>query len=109
MNCQVTAKLAPERSKPVVAGVLIIDCRHALRWPAALPFELRRRAVGGGPGVKRRHLVELEDLPWWPRVFRDAATDYLVTALRFSRTYTPLVPRLVAAVGRSGATQVTDL
>jgi hypothetical protein len=32
--------------------------------------------VGGGNGrVKRHHLVELEDLSWWPRVFRDAATD----------------------------------
>ena len=30
--------------------------------------------------MKRRHLVELEDLPWWPCAFRDAATDYLVTA-----------------------------
>jgi hypothetical protein len=59
--------------------------------------------------VKRRHLVELEDLPWWPRVFRDAVTDYLATALRLTRTYTALVPRLAAAIQRSGATRITDL
>src|SRR5438105_1164059 len=60
-------------------------------------------------GVKRRHLVELEDLPWWPRVFRDAATDYLVTALRHARTYRGLVPRLVAALERTGTRGITDL
>ena len=59
--------------------------------------------------MKRRHLVELEDLPWWPRVFRDAATDYLVAALRHAKTYAGLAPRLAAAVKRSGATQITDL
>src|SRR5947209_6454688 len=51
-----------------------------------------------GAGLKRRHLVELEDLPWWPRVFRDAATDYLVTALRHVGTYSGLAPRLAAAL-----------
>jgi hypothetical protein len=60
-------------------------------------------------GVKRRQLVELEDLLWWPRVFRDAATDYLVTALRHTRTYSGLVPRLAAALRGAGATQIIDL
>jgi hypothetical protein len=59
--------------------------------------------------MKRRHLVELEDLPWWPRVFRDAATDYLVTALRHARTYRGLTPRLAAALKRTGATRIVDL
>jgi hypothetical protein len=59
--------------------------------------------------MKRLQLVELEDLPWWPRVFRDAATDYLVTALRFSSTYIRLAPRLAAALKRSGATRIIDL
>ena len=59
--------------------------------------------------MKRRHVVELEDLSWWPRLFRDAATDYLVTALRHARTYTRLEPRLAAAIRRSGAGQITDL
>jgi hypothetical protein len=59
--------------------------------------------------VKRRHLVELEDLPWWPRAFRDAATDYLVAALRHGKTYVGLAPRLAAAVKRAGAAQIIDL
>jgi hypothetical protein len=59
--------------------------------------------------VKRRHLVELEDLPWWPRLFRDAATDYLVAALRHAKIYVGLAPRLTAAVKRTGATQIIDL
>jgi hypothetical protein len=65
---------------------------------------------GEGNGrVKRRHLVELEDLSWWPRVFRDAATDYLVAAIRHARVYDGLIPRLAAAVRRCRAGQITDL
>jgi hypothetical protein len=59
--------------------------------------------------VKRRHLVELEDLSWWPRVFRDAATDYLVAAIRHAKLYDGLAPRLAAAVKRAGAERITDL
>ena len=57
----------------------------------------------------RRHLVELEDLQWWPRVFRDAATDYLVAAIHHARLYDGLAPRLAAAVKRCRAGQVIDL
>jgi hypothetical protein len=59
--------------------------------------------------VKRRHLVELEDLPWWPRAFRDAATDYLVAAIRHAKVYDRLAPRLAAAIKKSGADGITDL
>jgi hypothetical protein len=59
--------------------------------------------------MKRRQLVELEDLPWWPRLFRDAVTDYLVMALRHVKTYDALAPRLAEAVRKSGATQIVDL
>jgi hypothetical protein len=59
--------------------------------------------------VKRRQLVELEDLSWWPRAFRDAETDYLATALRVTRTYSVMVPRLAAALKQCGATQIIDL
>ena len=52
--------------------------------------------------MKRRHLVELEDLTWWPRVFRDAETDYLATALRVMRTYSVMVPRLAAGLKECG-------
>ena len=59
--------------------------------------------------MRRRHLVELEDLRWWPAVFRDAATDYLVAALRHAKTYVCLGSRLAAAVERAGASQIIDL
>ena len=59
--------------------------------------------------MKRRHLVELEDLPWWPRVFRDAGTDYLVTAIRHAKVYDGHAPRLAAAVKRAGADRIIDL
>ena len=59
--------------------------------------------------MRRRHLVELEDLSWWPPLFRDAATDYLVAALRHARTYVGLASRLAAAVKRAGGSQIIDL
>jgi hypothetical protein len=73
------------------------------------PVWILTRSASEVHSVKRRHLVELEDLPWWPRVFRDAATDYLVTHLHHGKTYVGLAPRLAAAVRRAGATQITDL
>lgn len=59
--------------------------------------------------MKRWHLVELEDLSWWPRVFRDATTDYLVTVLRAAKLYDRLAPRLADAIKRTAATQIVDL
>ena len=59
--------------------------------------------------MKRRHLVELEDLWWWPRVFRDAETDYLAVALRFAKTYSVAAPRLAAALRKCGTTEIVDL
>ena len=61
-----------------------------------------------GLRMRRRHLVELEDLAWWPGPFRDGVTDYLATVLRVFRPYQPLVSKLAAAVKRSGATRITD-
>jgi hypothetical protein len=59
--------------------------------------------------MKRRQLFELEDLRWWPRLFRDAVTDYLVTAQRTTRIYEGFAARLAQAIKRCGATQVIDL
>lgn len=59
--------------------------------------------------MKRRHIVELADLPWWPRLFRDAATDYLVAAIHRAKLYNALAPRLAAAIQRSGADRIIDL
>ena len=59
--------------------------------------------------MKRLQLVELEDLGWWPRIFRDAATDYLVTAIRQAKLYDATAPLLASAIQRSGAARITDL
>ena len=48
--------------------------------------------------MKRRHLLELEDQPWYPRVVRDLATDYLQfiqTRFRLDRAMTPIVRRVL--------------
>jgi len=50
--------------------------------------------------MKRRQLVELEDLPWWPRTFRDAATDYLATSMRIAKAHEAIAPGPVR--GRPG-------
>lgn len=53
--------------------------------------------------------MELEDLAWWPRAFRDAATDYLVAAIRQAKLYDATAPILAAAIRRSGSANITDL
>jgi hypothetical protein len=48
--------------------------------------------------VKRFHLFELEDQPWFPATVRDLATDYLQfiqTRFRLDRAMTPLVRRVL--------------
>lgn len=59
--------------------------------------------------MPRLHLIELEDQPWFPRLIRDLATDYLQfvqVRFRIDRAMTPLVRR---ALDRSGATEIVDL
>lgn len=59
--------------------------------------------------MKRLHFVELEDLPGWPKVFRDGMTDYLETVVRLTNPYQVIVPKLVAALEQCPATRVLDL
>ena len=59
--------------------------------------------------MKRFHLFELEDQPWFPATIRDLATDYLQfiqTSFRLDRAMTPLVRRVLE---QSGATRIVDL
>lgn len=59
--------------------------------------------------MKRLHLFELEDQPWFPATIRDLATDYLhfiETALKLDGVLVPLVQR---ALGDSGTTRIVDL
>lgn len=59
--------------------------------------------------MARLQLVELEDLPWIPAPIRDAVTGYLQATIDLSDPYAPIVPKLAAAVQRSGATRIVDL
>ena len=59
--------------------------------------------------MKRSHLVELEDLPWFPAILRDGGTTYLELVLRLSGHARALVPRLAPALRDTGATHVVDL
>ena len=52
--------------------------------------------------MKRLHLFELEDQPWFPATIRDLATDYLQfiqTRFRIDRAMTPLIARLLESTG----------
>jgi hypothetical protein len=59
--------------------------------------------------MKRIHLVELEDLPWFPAVLRDGGTSYLELVLRLSGHARMLAPTLAAAMKRTGSTEIVDL
>ena len=52
--------------------------------------------------MKRLHLFELEDQPWFPAAIRDLATDYLQfiqARFRIDRAMTPLVARVLESTG----------
>ena len=57
----------------------------------------------------RLHLFEIHDQSWCPASLRDTLTDNLQFFLTLSNHYLPLVPRLRAALARTGARQVVDL
>jgi len=59
--------------------------------------------------VKRRHFVELHELPWCPEVVRRLATDYLSTVSRIFGAHRPIVPRLRELLRDTGTNRVVDL
>lgn len=59
--------------------------------------------------MRRRHLVELEDLPWFPRAIRDGATDYLAWVTARSGQIEFLVPPLERLLRRTGERELLDL
>ena len=59
--------------------------------------------------MRRLHLMELEDQPWFPRTIRDLATDYLQyiqERFRIDRAMTPLIRR---ALDEGHAAGIVDL
>ena len=67
------------------------------------------RADPTHPAVPRMQLVELEDLPWFPRILRDGGTAFLEFAERSSGHGRMLVPPLVRALEATGQTHIVDL
>jgi hypothetical protein len=59
--------------------------------------------------MNRIQLVELEDLPWFPRLFRDAGTGFLELMVRVSGHAKVLVPKVEEALRRAGETRVIVL
>lgn len=59
--------------------------------------------------MKRMHLVELEDLPWFPAILRDGGTTYLEFVLRLSGHAKMLAPTLGRALRETGSTEILDL
>lgn len=59
--------------------------------------------------LPRLHLVELEDLPWFPALVRDLATDYLHFVETKMRLHAPVVPLLAEALKRTGGREIVDL
>src|SRR5918993_5781982 len=61
------------------------------------------------PAVRRRQLVELEDLAWCPRVVRDGGTDWLAFMANTSKVFDAVAPKIRAAMHATRTTEVLDL
>ena len=59
--------------------------------------------------MKRYHLFEFEDLPWFPTALRDNITDFLQFMVNHFDFYKGLVPVLQHGVEASGANTIIDL
>jgi hypothetical protein len=57
----------------------------------------------------RLHLVELEDLDWFPRAVRDGGLDHLRYTLEATHFYDCVVPLIKEAMDRTGDTAIVDL
>ena len=59
--------------------------------------------------MKRIHLFEFTDLPWYPQVFRRMQTDYLQFAAGLGSGHKNLVPLFAKALQHAGTTEIVDL
>lgn len=59
--------------------------------------------------MRRRQLVEIEDLPWCPRAVRDGGTDWLGFMANVTKGFNPVAPKIRAAMEATGTTSVVDL
>jgi hypothetical protein len=59
--------------------------------------------------MRRRHLFELEDQPWFPNRVRDYATDFLHFAETRFKLHRAGIPVLAAALRTTGSMHIVDL
>ncbi len=59
--------------------------------------------------MKRIHLFEFTDLPWYPQTFRRIQTDYLQFAATLGSGHKNLIPLFVRAMQHAQTTEIVDL
>ncbi|MBN1874100.1 MAG: hypothetical protein JXA33_07705 [Anaerolineae bacterium] len=59
--------------------------------------------------MKRVHLFEFMDLPWYPHLFRHIQTDYLQFVTTLGAGHQNLVPLFAKALHHAGTTEIVDL
>ena len=59
--------------------------------------------------MRRFHLFELEDQPWFPATIRDLATDYLHYIQSATGLHRPMAPLIAEALSAAGTTRIVDL
>jgi len=59
--------------------------------------------------MRRRQLVEIEDLAWCPRAVRDGGTDWLGFMANTTRFFSPVASKIRAAMNATHTSNVIDL
>lgn len=59
--------------------------------------------------LKRLHLFEFEDQPWFPETIRNYMTDYLQIVSDTFKFYESVIPIIKKGVEKSGSNQIIDL
>ena len=59
--------------------------------------------------MRRRQLVEIEDLPWCPRAIRDGGTDWLGFMANATKGFNVVAPKIRAAMEATRTSNVVDL
>lgn len=66
-------------------------------------------AAPGACAMKRLHLFEFHDLPWFPSAWRNVLTDFMAFAAVNLGLYRPIVPKLESALKTMQCRKVVDL
>ena len=59
--------------------------------------------------MRRIHLFEFTDLPWYPQIFRRIQTDYLQFVATLGSGHKNLIPLFTKAMQHAGTTEIVDL